>query len=58
MPNGPAYLRAIGAELSRRSEDMGQIWPGESGTLHAIARGGASGRRVPEVLIEHLELPC
>jgi aldehyde dehydrogenase (NAD+) len=38
-----AYLRAIGAELSKRSDDIGQIWPRESGVLHAIARYGGSG---------------
>ena len=37
------YLRAIGAELKKRSEDIGQIWPRESGVLHAIARGGGVG---------------
>src|SRR6202522_1922122 len=37
------YLRAIGAELSRRSDDIGQIWPRESGVLHAIARFGGAG---------------
>jgi acyl-CoA reductase-like NAD-dependent aldehyde dehydrogenase len=37
------YLRALGAELKRRSEDVGQIWPRESGVLHAIARHGGAG---------------
>jgi aldehyde dehydrogenase (NAD+) len=37
------YLRAIGAELKRRSDDIGQIWPRESGVLHAIARYGGAG---------------
>jgi acyl-CoA reductase-like NAD-dependent aldehyde dehydrogenase len=37
------YLRAIGEELKRRSDDVGQIWPRESGVLHAIARGGGIG---------------
>lgn len=37
------YLRAIGAELSRRSDDIGQIWPRESGVLHAVARHGGRG---------------
>jgi aldehyde dehydrogenase (NAD+) len=37
------YLRAIGAELKKRTEDVGQIWPRESGVLHAIARGGGIG---------------
>jgi acyl-CoA reductase-like NAD-dependent aldehyde dehydrogenase len=38
-----AYLRAIGAELRKRSDDIGQIWPRESGVLHAIARYGGAG---------------
>jgi aldehyde dehydrogenase (NAD+) len=37
------YLRAIGAELKQRSEDVGQLWPRESGVLHSIARFGAAG---------------
>src|SRR6204780_1064329 len=37
------YLRAIGAELKRRTEDIGQIWPRESGVLHAIARRTGAG---------------
>jgi aldehyde dehydrogenase (NAD+) len=37
------YLRAIGQELGGRSEDIGQIWPRESGVLHAIARFGGAG---------------
>jgi aldehyde dehydrogenase (NAD+) len=37
------YLRALGAELKRRSEDIGQIWPRESGVLHAVARYGGAG---------------
>ena len=32
------YLRAIAARLRERAEDIGQIWPRESGVLHAIAR--------------------
>ena len=36
------YLRAIGAELARRADDLGQIWPRESGVLHAIARHGGA----------------
>ena len=35
------YLRAIGSELSKRSDDLGQIWPRESGVLHAVARTAA-----------------
>ena len=37
------YLRAIGAELNKRGEDIGQIWPRESGVLHAIAQYGGAG---------------
>jgi aldehyde dehydrogenase (NAD+) len=37
------YLRAIGTELVRRGEDIGQMWPREAGVLHAIARYGALG---------------
>ncbi len=37
------YLRAIGAELAKRSDEIGQIWPRESGVLHAIAQYGGSG---------------
>src|ERR1700722_1047288 len=37
------YLRAIGAELSRRGADLGEIWPRESGVLHAVARYGGIG---------------
>jgi aldehyde dehydrogenase (NAD+) len=37
------YLRAIGAELRKRSDDLGQIWPRESGVLHAVAQYGGRG---------------
>jgi aldehyde dehydrogenase (NAD+) len=37
------YLRAIAAELPTRAEDVGQIWPRESGVLHMIARYMAPG---------------
>jgi acyl-CoA reductase-like NAD-dependent aldehyde dehydrogenase len=37
------YLRALGAGLRERAEDLGQIWPRESGVLHAIARGSVAG---------------
>jgi aldehyde dehydrogenase (NAD+) len=37
------YMRAIGAELARRSDEIGQIWPRESGVLHAVARFGGAG---------------
>src|SRR5258708_4209530 len=35
------YLRAIAAGLREKTEDLGQIWPRESGVLHVIARGSA-----------------
>src|SRR5271169_128005 len=31
------YLRDLGAGLAARAEDIGQIWPRESGVLHRIA---------------------
>src|SRR3984957_4016213 len=37
------YLRAIGCEVSKRSDDLGQIWPRESGVLHAVAQYGGRG---------------
>ncbi|MGA8456847.1 MAG: aldehyde dehydrogenase, partial [Streptosporangiaceae bacterium] len=38
-----AYLRAIGEEMAKRTEDLGQIWPRESGVLHKIARNTGKG---------------
>jgi aldehyde dehydrogenase (NAD+) len=37
------YLLAIGAELKRRSDDLGQMWPRESGVLAAVAKFGGAG---------------
>src|SRR3984885_12934042 len=37
------YLRAIGAALEKRAEDVGQIWPRESGVLHFIAKASVPG---------------
>jgi acyl-CoA reductase-like NAD-dependent aldehyde dehydrogenase len=37
------YLRAIATELRGRSEDLGQIWPRESGVLYTIAQVAANG---------------
>ncbi|HEX4082008.1 MAG TPA: aldehyde dehydrogenase, partial [Acidimicrobiales bacterium] len=37
------YLRAIAAGVRERSEDLGQIWPRESGVLHAIAKHSGAG---------------
>src|ERR1700748_2178346 len=37
------YLRAIGAELKKRSDDLGQIWPRESGVLAAVAKFSGVG---------------
>ena len=31
------YLRAIAASLKERADDLGQIWPRESGGLHVLA---------------------
>jgi acyl-CoA reductase-like NAD-dependent aldehyde dehydrogenase len=37
------YLRALGAELKKRSDAIGEIWPRESGVLAAVARYGGAG---------------
>jgi aldehyde dehydrogenase (NAD+) len=37
------YLRAIAAGLRKRGDDVGQIWPRESGVLYGIAKGAAKG---------------
>ena len=37
------YLRAISTELQKRAEDIGQIWPRESGVLHFIATASVAG---------------
>ena len=37
------YLRAMAAGLAARSEEIGQIWPRESGVLHRIARWAGAG---------------
>src|ERR1700685_2352887 len=37
------YLRAIATALEGRTEDLGQIWPRESGVLHAVAKGSVAG---------------
>src|ERR1700733_7550717 len=42
-PQRAEYLRAIAAGLRERAEDIGQIWPRESGVLHAIARRTGAG---------------
>jgi aldehyde dehydrogenase (NAD+) len=37
------YLTAIAAALRERSDDIAQIWPRQSGILHAYARNAADG---------------
>ncbi len=37
------FLRGIAAGLRERADDIGQIWPRESGALHLIAKGSAAG---------------
>jgi acyl-CoA reductase-like NAD-dependent aldehyde dehydrogenase len=37
------YLRAIAEQLRGHGEAFAQIWPRESGVLHAIARGAGAG---------------
>jgi aldehyde dehydrogenase (NAD+) len=39
------YLRKIAAEMRERLDDLGQIWPRQSGILHSSARAGLS--RIP-----------
>jgi aldehyde dehydrogenase (NAD+) len=39
------YLRALGEEVSKRAPDIAELWPRESGVLHAVARGAAAGAR-------------
>ena len=36
------YLRAIAAGLLKRADELGQIWPRESGVLHSLASGSAA----------------
>ena len=40
-----AYLRALGEEVVKRSEDIAQMWPRESGVLRTVAGGAAFGAR-------------
>jgi len=37
------YLRSLGAGLAARADDIGQLWPRESGVLHTIAHAAAKG---------------
>jgi acyl-CoA reductase-like NAD-dependent aldehyde dehydrogenase len=37
------YLAALGAGLAARAEEIGQIWPRESGVLHRIASHAGAG---------------
>ena len=37
------YLRAIATALRKRGEEVGDIWPRESGVLHGIAKHAAEG---------------
>ena len=37
------YLRALGAGLATRGDEIGQIWPRESGVLHRIAQAVGNG---------------
>src|SRR5262249_49909275 len=32
------HLRALGAAVEERGEDLSQVWPRESGALHRVAR--------------------
>ena len=42
-PQRAEYLRALGAGLAARAEEIGQIWPRESGVLHRIAGHAGPG---------------
>ena len=37
------FLKGMATGLRERAEDIGQIWPRESGALHSMARRGAAG---------------
>ncbi len=37
------YLRALGAGLQERNEDLGQLWPRESGVVFSIAQYAGTG---------------
>src|ERR1700734_3372408 len=37
------YLRAIGEQVVKRSADIAQMWPRESGVIAAVANGAAFG---------------
>ena len=37
------YLRAIATALRRRGDEVGDLWPRESGVLHGIAKNAAEG---------------
>ncbi len=39
------FLKGIANGLRQRAEDIGQIWPRESGALYLMARRGAAGDR-------------
>ena len=38
-----AYLEALGAGIAARNDDLGDIWPRQSGTLHKIAKYAGMG---------------
>jgi len=37
------YMRALASELRKRDADLADIWPRESGVLHAFAQGSGEG---------------
>jgi acyl-CoA reductase-like NAD-dependent aldehyde dehydrogenase len=39
------YLRALGDEVAKRAADVAQMWPRESGVLHAVAQGATAGAK-------------
>jgi aldehyde dehydrogenase (NAD+) len=42
-PDRAEFLKGIAAGLRERAEDIGQIWPRESGALHVLAQRSAAG---------------
>ncbi|ANY09318.1 aldehyde dehydrogenase [Pseudonocardia sp. HH130630-07] len=48
------YLRAIGAAVRERADDITQVWPRESGILHGVAQGMLGG--VPDAYSFYADL--
>jgi aldehyde dehydrogenase (NAD+) len=48
------YLRAIASELARHADDIGAVWPNETGVLHSIAKDEAV--RIAKVYDDYADL--